>query len=100
MPVIMILTEPMEEQVEAGLDVPAKTVLGPFQSVTFVEGTWCGDGERVAEVFMETSTDMMHNVMGHPSAGKVFVPRTFSSSEHGHPDYPGKGYGKVEVTRA
>lgn len=71
--------------------------LGPFDAIGYEDGWFIGDGEKVAEVFAETTTDMMNFVTGHPCAGMVFAPRTFSAGEEDQPGYPGMGYSKIEV---
>lgn len=91
MPVTMILRDPM-----GGLNLPPTLELGPFETIRYEGGCFYGDGEPIAEVFEETVNDRMTSVMGHPAAGKVFVPRTFDYDERDDPEYPGKPYGRVE----
>jgi hypothetical protein len=41
------------------------------------------DGEKIAEVFQETATDMMNHMLGHPAAGKWCLPHTFHAGDPG-----------------
>jgi hypothetical protein len=82
----LVLSDPL-----AGLDLPSTMTLGPFESVRYEGGWFYGDDVAVAEIFQ----DMLGNVIGHPAAGAVFAPRTFSYYEKDAPEYPGKGYERV-----
>lgn len=95
MSVVIVLSEPWAPGVEE-LGLTPTLELGPFESVTFEDGWWMGDGDPVAQVFRESVDDMMI-VTGHPLADYVLVPRTFHADESDDPGYPGKPYAQVEV---
>lgn len=91
----LIFTDPLE-----GLDLPERTELGPFDSIRYEFGSFFHRDERIAQAFKETINDMMNCPGGHPAAGYVFTPRTFNDSEQEDPEFPGKGYGKMEIVSA
>lgn len=96
MPVKIILLQPMEELVNE-LNLEPMMELGPFDSVVYEDGWWYdGNTNKIAQVFQENVNDKML-ITGHPAAGYIFVPHTFSVGELNHPDYPGKPYGKLEI---
>lgn len=92
----MVFTEPMEAMVKE-LGLAERLELGPFDDVYYEDGCFYGDSKQIAEVFEESLDDMTAYLVGHPAAGKVFVPRTFHQSERDDPEYPGKPYGRVNV---
>lgn len=92
MSIKIVLSDPMP-----GLDLPETMELGPFHSVWFEGGYFYGDEDQVAEVFEETMDDVMGHFVGHPAAGKIFVPRTFHTSESDDHEYPGKPYGCAAI---
>lgn len=96
MSVKIVLSDPWSRAVE-DLDLSPTLELGPFERVSYEDGWWFGDGERVAEVFTETINDMSSSIFGHPLAGYTIVPRTFGIDEQDDPNYPGKPYEKVEI---
>ena len=59
-----------QQEMSGGTDIE----LGPFESLTIEDHVLIADGDQVAEVFVETTDDMIAHVLGHPAAGKWCVP--------------------------